>query len=218
MTYLDDADIRRQVYQAFAVRATTGEHDNRPLLVRILELRREKARLLGFANFADLVLEDRMAHTGDRALGLPGRSQGQRPSAASTRRIRNCTSSAARSKAGEAPELAAVGRRLLRREAAQPRSTISTKRRCAPISRWSAWWQDSSNWSTASTASGWKRNRRPGLGPGRALLQHPRRRRAFPRRLLRRLVSAREQARRRLDGQPDHRRPRRPRAFARTSA
>ncbi len=36
--------------------------------MRILELRREKAALLGFANFADLVLEDRMAHTGERAL------------------------------------------------------------------------------------------------------------------------------------------------------
>ena len=52
------------------MRATTGERDNRPLIARILELRREKAALLGFANFADLVLEDRMAHTGDRALGF----------------------------------------------------------------------------------------------------------------------------------------------------
>jgi oligopeptidase A len=70
MTYLDKSDIRRKVYEAFAVRATTGERDNRPVIVRIIELRREKAALLGFANFADLVLEDRMAHTGDRALGF----------------------------------------------------------------------------------------------------------------------------------------------------
>ena len=70
MTYIDKSDIRRQVYEAFAVRATTGERDNRPIIVRIIELRREKAALLGFANFADLVLEDRMAHTGDRALGF----------------------------------------------------------------------------------------------------------------------------------------------------
>src|SRR6185295_15785181 len=32
-----------------------------------LVLRRERAVLLGFRNFADLVLEDRMAHSGDRA-------------------------------------------------------------------------------------------------------------------------------------------------------
>ena len=68
MTYLDDAGIRRQAYAAFSVRATGGPFDNRPLILRILELRRERAQLLGFLNFADLVLEDRMARTGDRAL------------------------------------------------------------------------------------------------------------------------------------------------------
>jgi oligopeptidase A len=70
MTYLDDASTRRQFYEAYSVRATQGEHDNRQIIARILDLRRERARLLGFANFADLVLEDRMAHTGARALGF----------------------------------------------------------------------------------------------------------------------------------------------------
>ena len=67
MTYLDDAAIRRQVYEAYTVRGAEGEWDNRPLIQRILELRQEKAALLGFANFADLVLEDRMAHSGAHA-------------------------------------------------------------------------------------------------------------------------------------------------------
>jgi len=70
MTYLDNVAIRRRMYEAYAVRATEPERDNRALVGRILELRSEKARLLGFRNFADLVLEDRMAHTGDRALGF----------------------------------------------------------------------------------------------------------------------------------------------------
>ena len=70
MTYLDDAAVRRQVYEAFSVRATEAGRDNRPLIARILELRNEKARLLGFANFADLVLEDRMAHDGAHALAF----------------------------------------------------------------------------------------------------------------------------------------------------
>jgi oligopeptidase A len=68
MTYLDDASIRRGIYDAYSVRATEGAHDNRKIVARVLELRREKANLLGFGNFADLVLEDRMAHTGSRAL------------------------------------------------------------------------------------------------------------------------------------------------------
>ena len=70
MTYLDDASIRRQVYQAFSVRAASGDRDNRPLIVRILELRAQKARLLGFADFADFALDDRMAHTGARAMAF----------------------------------------------------------------------------------------------------------------------------------------------------
>jgi oligopeptidase A len=67
MTYLDDAVIRERVYRAYGTRATAGTHDNRAILGKILELRREKAKLLGFASFADLVIEDRMAHTGERA-------------------------------------------------------------------------------------------------------------------------------------------------------
>lgn len=68
MTYLDNAAIRRQVYEAYSIRATESGRDNRPRIARILELRREKARLLGFENFADLVLEDRMAHDSRRAM------------------------------------------------------------------------------------------------------------------------------------------------------
>jgi oligopeptidase A len=67
MTYLDDAAIREQVWRAYNTRATSADYDNRPLLVKILELRNEKARLLGFRDFADLVLDDRMAHRGDAA-------------------------------------------------------------------------------------------------------------------------------------------------------
>ncbi|WP_437753834.1 M3 family metallopeptidase [Sorangium sp. So ce1389] len=67
LTYLDDASIRERFYRAFNTRATEGGHDNRPLIRRILELRCEKAKLLGYASFADLVLEDRMAKTGAEA-------------------------------------------------------------------------------------------------------------------------------------------------------
>ena len=67
MTYLDDRSIREKLYRAHNTRATSGERDNRPILERILELRKAKAQLLGYRDFADLVLEDRMAHDGDRA-------------------------------------------------------------------------------------------------------------------------------------------------------
>jgi oligopeptidase A len=67
LTYLDDASIRETMYRAYNSRATAGALDNRPIIKSILELRREKAKLLGFATFADLVLEDRMAKSGGAA-------------------------------------------------------------------------------------------------------------------------------------------------------
>jgi oligopeptidase A len=68
LTYLDDRAVREQLYRAFSARATEPQRDNRPLLDKILALRREKAHLLGFPDFADFVLHDRMAHKGARAM------------------------------------------------------------------------------------------------------------------------------------------------------
>jgi oligopeptidase A len=67
LTYLDERELRRQVWMASATRASRGERDNRPLIEEILRLRERKARLLGYASFADLVLEDRMAKRGSTA-------------------------------------------------------------------------------------------------------------------------------------------------------
>ena len=67
MTYLDDEAIRERMYRAFSSRAARGEFDNRENIARILALRKEMARLLGYSDFADLVLEDRMAKSGAKA-------------------------------------------------------------------------------------------------------------------------------------------------------
>ena len=67
MTYADDRDLRRQLYEAYYSRASSGAFDNREHVTRILSLRHEKAILLGFKDFADLVLVDRMAKQGANA-------------------------------------------------------------------------------------------------------------------------------------------------------
>ena len=67
MTYLDDASIREQIWLAYSTRGTSEKFDNRGILPRILELRGEKAELVGYRDFADFVLADRMAKTGSRA-------------------------------------------------------------------------------------------------------------------------------------------------------
>ena len=67
MTYLGNRALRQELWEASNRRATSGELDNRKLIGEILRLRREKARLVGYQDFADLVLEERMAHTGAKA-------------------------------------------------------------------------------------------------------------------------------------------------------
>ena len=67
LTYLDDGAIREQVWRAYNGRAVSGPRDNRPIITRILELRRAKAELLGYTDFSDLVTEDRMAKAGATA-------------------------------------------------------------------------------------------------------------------------------------------------------
>lgn len=79
MTYADDASLREKLWRAYNTRATEGVYDNRALVLEILRLRREKAEVLGYRDFADLVLEERMARTGARAMhfvdDLRGRTQ-----------------------------------------------------------------------------------------------------------------------------------------------
>jgi oligopeptidase A len=73
MQYADNRELREQMYRAFATRASEfgkPEWDNTPLIKRILELRREKAQLLGFANFAEFSLAKKMADTPQEVLSF----------------------------------------------------------------------------------------------------------------------------------------------------
>ncbi len=61
MKYATNRELREKLYKAFVSRASSGELDNRGNIDRILELRKEKAQILGFANFAELSLARKMA-------------------------------------------------------------------------------------------------------------------------------------------------------------
>lgn len=63
-----DRPLREQVWRMWSSRgAHDGPSDNRPIIRRMLELRGERAKLLGFATYADYALADRMARTPDIA-------------------------------------------------------------------------------------------------------------------------------------------------------
>jgi oligopeptidase A len=73
MTYADDRALREEVYAAYCTRASdqgpnAGQYDNGPLMLEILALRQELAKLLGFANYAELSLASKMAETTDQVL------------------------------------------------------------------------------------------------------------------------------------------------------
>ena len=64
LTYSERRDLREQAWRAWVGRGEhDGEHDNRPLVRRILELRCEQAALHGHASYADFALTDTMAGT-----------------------------------------------------------------------------------------------------------------------------------------------------------
>jgi oligopeptidase A len=67
MDYLDDRNLRQHIWEAQHRNATQAPFDNMPLIAEIVALRHEKAQLLGFATYADWLLEDRMAQSGDKA-------------------------------------------------------------------------------------------------------------------------------------------------------
>eukprot|EP00744_Colponema_vietnamica_P003090 GILI01004777.1.p1 GENE.GILI01004777.1~~GILI01004777.1.p1 ORF type:complete len:722 (-),score=190.35 GILI01004777.1:68-2143(-) len=64
-------DLRQKAFKLFVSRGENdGPNDNRPLIKEILELRQEKATLLGFKNFAEWILSDNMAAKPETATKL----------------------------------------------------------------------------------------------------------------------------------------------------
>ena len=68
MTYCDNRELRKEVYTAFATRASdlgpnAGEFDNSDNIRQILKYRQELAELLGFANYAEYSLARKMAES-----------------------------------------------------------------------------------------------------------------------------------------------------------
>ena len=71
LTYSDERDLRKKVWETYYSRGDNGdEHDNNAIIAEILKLRDERVGLLGYDNYAQWRLENRMAGTPERALEL----------------------------------------------------------------------------------------------------------------------------------------------------
>ena len=64
LTFSEDRELRETAFKAWTARgANGGKTDNRKIVAAILKLRNEKAKLLGYKNYAELKLDNTMAKT-----------------------------------------------------------------------------------------------------------------------------------------------------------
>ena len=71
LTYSTERELRKIVWTNYYSRGDNGdEFDNNELIAEVLRLRRKKVELLGFNNYAEWRLQDRMAKTPENAMAL----------------------------------------------------------------------------------------------------------------------------------------------------
>jgi len=71
LTFSDRRDLREKVWRMFIMRGDNGdEHDNNATITQILQLRAERAKLLGYQTHAHWRVENQMAKTPERAMDL----------------------------------------------------------------------------------------------------------------------------------------------------
>ena len=73
MQYADNRKLRETMYRAYVTRAAefgNPQWDNTPLIAEILKLRRQAARMLGFASYAELSLTPKMAESPAQVLAF----------------------------------------------------------------------------------------------------------------------------------------------------
>lgn len=71
MQHAENRSLREQLYRAFASRGNhDNDYNNKEIIKDIVNLRLEKAQLLGYANYADFVLEERMAQNAQNVTEL----------------------------------------------------------------------------------------------------------------------------------------------------
>jgi oligopeptidase A len=75
MTFCDNRELRREVYEAFVTRASelgpfAGKWDNTPIMTDILKRRHEQSQLVGFDNYAERSLARKMARSTEEVLNF----------------------------------------------------------------------------------------------------------------------------------------------------
>lgn len=61
MTYCSTRSLREKMWRASSTKSFGGEFNNTEIILKIVRLKYQRAQIMGFKNFADYVLEERMA-------------------------------------------------------------------------------------------------------------------------------------------------------------
>ena len=71
MTYAQNRELRKELSIAFASKSFKGDElDNQETVKKIVKLRNDRAKLLGYKTHADFVLEERMAESAEKVLNF----------------------------------------------------------------------------------------------------------------------------------------------------
>lgn len=71
LQYADNRDLREKIFKGYINRGNNGnEYDNKEVVRKLLKARLEKAKLMGYENYASFALEERMAKTPDAVYKL----------------------------------------------------------------------------------------------------------------------------------------------------
>lgn len=66
----DNRELRKKIYEGYTSLASSGKYDNAPVIKQIIKLRAEKAKIMGFDNFAKMMTSRVMAGTPEAAENL----------------------------------------------------------------------------------------------------------------------------------------------------
>ena len=137
MTYLDDRAIRQQVWHAYTVRAGAEPSTIARCSRGSWSCGARRPRCSASRTSPTWCCDDRMAHTGARALAFLERLRAK--TEARFREENQELAEFRRSLEGPDAPRSSPGTSPTTPRSSAPRCTISTKRRCARTSRWSAW-------------------------------------------------------------------------------
>lgn len=70
LQYCEDRELRKEIWTASVLRCMNGEFDNRDNIIKSLQLRKQRAQLIGYADHPSFVLEQRMAKSPEKVMSF----------------------------------------------------------------------------------------------------------------------------------------------------